>query len=97
MKRNRILTLLITVLILAALLFSALFIAVEADHDCTGAHCSVCEHILVCQTILEQLAFCAGMLGIMTVIIRHLLCKVWYCRTIFSHVTLITCKVKLSN
>lgn len=97
MKRNRILTLLVTILILAALLSSALFIAVEADHDCTGMHCSVCAHILVCQTILEQLSFCVGALGIMAVCRYLLLQKMQHAQTIFSHATLITCKVKLSN
>lgn len=97
MKRNRILTLLVTILLLVALLSSALFIAVEADHDCTGTHCSVCAQIVVCQTILNQLAFCAGVLGILAVFRYLLLEKARRSQMYFCHATLITCKVKLSN
>lgn len=97
MKRNRILILFVTILILFALLSSALFIAAEADHNCTDMHCSVCAHILVCQTILQQLVFWTSVPSMLTALCWLLLQKARLYERYPNHGTLITCKVKLSN
>ena len=40
-------------LVLAAVLFSAFYIAVEADHDCAGEDCPVCLCIRFCADTLN--------------------------------------------
>lgn len=43
-------------LLIFALIFSVFFVAVEADHECSGDHCAICHQIRICQTLLEQLS-----------------------------------------
>ncbi len=41
-------------MMLAAVLFSSLYIAVEADHDCTGEDCPVCACVRQCENTLRS-------------------------------------------
>ncbi|MCR4667888.1 MAG: hypothetical protein K5774_00760 [Clostridia bacterium] len=41
--------------LLVAMLFSAFYIAEEADHDCTGEDCPVCACIQICENTLHRL------------------------------------------
>ena len=43
-------------LLIAPLIFSAFFVAAEADHDCSGDHCTICHQVQICQVLLEQLS-----------------------------------------
>lgn len=43
------------VMLLFAVLFSAFYIAAEADHDCCGEGCLICACVHQCQNILRQL------------------------------------------
>ena len=54
-KQRRIAAGFLSLLILAAVLFSAVFIAAEADHDCAGENCSVCGCIRCCTEFLSRL------------------------------------------
>ena len=47
-KNRRLMSGLCGVLILCSLLFSSLFVIVEADHDCGGESCPVCLQIQAC-------------------------------------------------
>ncbi len=40
---------------LAVLLFSAFFLAHEADHDCSGEDCPVCACIRQCENVLRRI------------------------------------------
>ncbi len=42
-----------------ALLFSALFLLLEADHDCAGADCPVCSVLALCRETLAGFALAA--------------------------------------
>ena len=97
MKKKRLLTLLAALLLLVVFLSSAIFIVVEADHDCTGNHCSICHHIRLCQGILEQLYTIAGFISIFAAMRHSLQLIIPYIQKNHSHLTLITLKVKLSN
>ena len=47
-KRKRAAAGVVALVMIAAVLFAALFIAVEADHDCVGEGCAVCACIQAC-------------------------------------------------
>ncbi len=47
-KRKRIAACVIALVMVAAVLFAALFVVVEADHDCVGEGCAVCACIQAC-------------------------------------------------
>ena len=55
-KRNRIAALLLAVTILVIMLYSAVFVAAEADHDCVGEGCPICYQIDACQNTLKSLS-----------------------------------------
>ena len=63
MKRKKVATIL-AVLLIVFFVFSIFFIAHEADHDCTGENCPICEQIVICEKTLEELGS-----GIITIII----------------------------
>lgn len=46
-------------LILAVVLFSAFFLAVEADHDCEGEDCPICSVMHLCEENLHRLGSAA--------------------------------------
>lgn len=54
------LAVIVSVLMILTVMFSVFFIAAEADHECEGAHCHVCECIEICVTILQRFGFKAS-------------------------------------
>lgn len=42
------------IMVALAFVFSAFFIAVEADHDCEGEECHICRTLELCEGILHQ-------------------------------------------
>ena len=53
---KRILSGTMAALFLAAMLFSSFFIAVEADHDCTGEDCPICAVVHQCENTLRSVS-----------------------------------------
>ena len=51
----RILTALSVTAVLFVVLFSSLYIMLEADHDCCGEDCHICETLENCQATLHQI------------------------------------------
>ncbi len=79
------------------MLFSVLFIALEADHDCRGEDCAICAQIQVCEDLIRNLLTSTAFLAAAWcyfVLIR-LFAVADRC-SVFPH-TLIALKVKLSD
>ena len=57
MKANRIIAVILCAALCFCMAFSALFIAIEADHDCANEHCSVCLQIETCVSLLSGSGF----------------------------------------
>lgn len=66
-KRKKLIALLIFILLTATLVLSMTYIVLEADHDCAGTNCPVCNHI----HILERFI---GSLGITLAILFRISC-----------------------
>ena len=47
-KKKRIISLVVAAAVLFVMLYSALYIAAEANHDCVGENCPICYQINVC-------------------------------------------------
>ena len=91
-KRNRIAALLLAVTILVIMLYSAFFVAAEADHDCP-----ICYQVDACQNTLKSLslAVCATAVA---VAFTYTLCRcISLCMDYAQRDTLVSLKVKLSN
>ena len=78
-------------------LFSAVYIAVEADHDCSGEDCAICHQIGVCENLLKSLGL-AGAAAAISAAFTYTVCKaILPCTEMIGTLTLVSLKVKLSN
>lgn len=96
-KKKRIAAAFLAVTILLVLLFSAAFIAAEADHDCAGENCPICDQIAACQNILKtfSLAVC---IAAFPAVFSYTLCRGSFaCADVIPRNTLVSLKVKLTN
>lgn len=55
-RHKRIMAGIMGILMLLIILFSAFYIAAEADHDCTGEDCPICACIHQCEKTLYQIS-----------------------------------------
>lgn len=96
-KRKRIFAALLTFAVCFVMLFSAFYIAAEANHDCIKENCPICYHISVCENTLKSLGY--GVLSIISAIALTFSVIILRSRpkTRPGKSTLITLKVKLSN
>lgn len=62
-KRPRLLAWL-AALLAAVMFFSALYVALEADHDCDGENCTICAQIGACEDLLRQPGACLAALAL---------------------------------
>lgn len=96
-KASRVLAILFAVLFVCTMLTSVLFLAFEADHDCSGEDCPVCAQIAACQNLLKTLFGAAC--GLLAVAVTRRLCtRFWSLQKNRSRfATPIHLKVKLLN
>ena len=48
-------TRLLAAVLAVVMLSSAVYLAVEADHDCSGDDCAICRQISICENLLKSL------------------------------------------
>lgn len=88
---------LLAALLALALLFSALFIALETHHDCVGEDCVVCAQIRACEHFLRQLTLSAAQLALVCALLLPLVVALCPRAAAYRCPTPVTLKVKLSN
>ena len=84
-KKLCFMTRLLAAVLAVVMLSSAIYLAVEADHDCSGEDCAICHQIGVCENLLKSL----GLAGAAAAILP--------CTEMIGTLTLVSLKVKLSN
>ena len=86
-KKLCFMTRLLAAVLAVVMLSSAIYIAVEADHDCFG----------VCENLLKSLGL-AGAAAAITAAFTYTMCKaILPCTEMIGTLTLVSLKVKLSN
>lgn len=95
--RKRDMSAVLALLLALMLLFSALFIALEADHDCAGEDCAICAQISMCENLLQQLTLALLALAAAGVSCAAFSLLTEDLRERRAQTTLITLKVKLSD
>lgn len=96
-KQNRALLLLLAVALICTMLFSAFYIAVEAEHDCIGEHCRICDQIGVCIQSLKTLSVSVTA-AVCTAVLLYIVFSLIFRTVSFATFgTLVLLKVKLSN
>lgn len=96
-KKFRFLTGLLAAVLVVVMLSFAVYIAIEADHDCSGEDCAICHQIGVCENLLKSLGL-AGAAAAITAAFTYTMCKaILPCTETIDTLTLVSLKVKLSN
>ena len=96
-KKPCFMTRLLAAVLAVVMLFSAVYIAVEADHDCFGDDCAICRQISICENLLKSLGL-AGAAAVITAAFTYTMCKaILPCAETIGTLTLVALKVKLSN
>ena len=96
-KKPCFMTRLLAAVLAVVMLFSAAYIAVEADHDCSGEDCAICHQIGVCENLLKSLGL-AGAAAVITAAFTYTVCRaILPCAEMNGTLTLVALKVKLSN
>lgn len=97
MNRPKQLVTILALLLALVMLFSAVYIVLEADHDCGGEDCLVCAQLRACEELLRNLLLtavllsAAGCLCALSRVIARAASRFVACHS------LIALKVKLSN
>ena len=96
-KKFRFMVRLLAVVLAVVMLSSAVYIAVEADHDCTGDDCAICHQIGACENLLKSLGL-AGAAAAISAAFTYTVCRAILPRAEMNGtLTLVALKVKLSN
>ena len=96
-KKICFMTRLLAAVLAVVMLSSAIYLAVEADHDGSGADCASCHQISVCEDLLKSLGL-AGAAAVFAAAVRYAPCRVIpSCAEVVRTFTLVSLKVKLSD
>ena len=96
-KKSRLITGLLAAVLAAVMLSSAVYIAVEANHDCTGVDCAICHQINVCVNLLKSIGLAVSAAATVAAIL-YILCRIIPpCTEVARTFTLVSLKVKLSD
>ena len=94
---KRIAVRLIGALLLAVLLFSAFFIAVEAGHDCSHEDCPICACIRCCEAVLQRFLRTSLVAAIAPVVLSALILSA--ARRVYNRIpeTPVSAKIRLND
>ena len=96
-KKSRLITGLLAAVLAAVMLSSAIYIAVEANHDCSGESCAICHHLQACENLLKSIGL-AGAAAVFAAAVGYAPCRVIpSCAEVVRTFTLVSLKVKLSD
>ena len=96
-KKFRLITGLLAAVLAAVMLSSAVYIAVEANHNCSGEDCAICHQLQACENLLKSIGL-AGAAAAITAAFTYTMCKaILPCTETIGTLTLVSLKVKLSN
>ena len=73
-KKPCFMTRLLAAVLAVVMLFSAVYIAVEADHDCSGEDCAICRQISICENLLKTLGL-AGAAAAISAAFTYTVCR----------------------
>lgn len=95
-KRFKKLFTVICILLIASFAFSSLFIIAEADHDCVGEGCHICQAVSVCLNAVGSVSIIlAGIITTLLLTNAVSFCSFFKNKTVYKN-NLINLKVKLS-
>ena len=96
-KKKRIIFLVVAVAAFFVMLYSALYIAAEANHDCVGENCPICYQISVCENALKNLSSAVCAVAFAAAVTYTLCRSISACAEVTPSDTLVLLKVKLTD
>ena len=96
-KHNRVALVVITLALIFVTLFSAFYIAENADHDCIGENCTICHQINLYENVLKALGIAFTVCGIADLTVVAYIGCVSVMSAATAQDTLISLKVELLN
>ena len=96
-KKKRIISLIVAVAVFFVMLYSALYIAAEANHDCVGENCPICYQISVCENTLKNLSLAVCAVAFAAAFTYTLCRSITACADVTPSYTLVSLKVKLTD
>ena len=96
-KKKRIISLVVAVAVIFVMLYSALYIAAEANHDCVGENCPICYQISVCEHTLKNLSLAVCAVAFAAAFTYTLCRSISACADVAPSYTLVSLKVKLTD
>ncbi len=73
-KEACLITRLLAAVLAAVMLSSAVYIAVEANHDCSGEDCAICHQMQVCENLLKIIGL-AGAAAAISAAFTYTVCR----------------------
>ena len=96
-KKLCFMTRLLAAVLAVVMLSSAIYLAVEANHDCSGDDCAICHQIGIYENLLKTLGL-AGAAAAISAAFTYTMCRaILPCTESIGTLTLVALKVKLSN
>lgn len=95
-NHKRILAFIFAAFIVIVMFLSSAFIISHAEHDCVGGGCAICSTLCVCEESLRMMSF-ATIAGVLVSTKSSASCGAFFHAIVFSYITLVSLKVKLSN
>ena len=96
-RKFRLITRLLAAVLAAVMLSSAVYIAVEANHTCSGEDCAICHQLQVCENLLKSIGL-VDAAAVFAAAVRYAPCRVTpSCAELVRTFTLVSLKVKLSD
>ena len=96
-KKKRIISLIVAVTVFFVMLYSVLYIAAEANHDCVGENCPICYQISVCENTLKNLSLAVCAVAFAAAFTYTLCRSISACADVTPTYTLVLLKVKLTD
>lgn len=97
MKKRRTAALILSAAAFFILLWFSFFITAEANHDCSGDDCTVCQQISLCKAALKNVLSSTGDTGNLVAFINECGDALLFVGAVLPAATLVSLKVKLSN
>lgn len=96
-KRKRLISVFLAFSVIFVILFSAVYIASESNHECTDGECIVCLHINMCKNAFTVFKFIIASVFIFKAMFRLVSSISENIASAFKANTLVSLKVKLSD
>lgn len=96
-NKRKITAIILAVIVLLVMFYSAHFIAEESEHDCVGDDCPICCQINVCRSSLKNLSL-AVVVAVLAAAFTFIIYRsIAVCTDTITYHTLISLKVKLTD